>query len=358
MNAAHVSQPKWKWFIILSAVIVLSNFYAHRLLPLSENDRQWAAAGSLVDFVIVLPLLAYLFVFRRKRQVVPVIGVALSGYFAAKAIIPQAHLAGMEWVGWLLLAGEAALFAAEIWIIVRLVKTIRSIRRKVDATEGAVTPALTVWHEAEAAFSENRLAKVIISEWMMWKFAVTSWRQKAPESNRHFTAHRRTSVLAFHIMLIHAIILETVGVHWLIHSWSPVLAWIMAVLNIYAVFFFLGEIQAIRLNRVTVEPDKITIPMGLTKRVVAEKDHILSVRWIEEGEYNPKDQTAFHGVYTDMEKGKPQIVIELDRPATVHYIYGFAKKADTIYLCLDQPSEFLEAAEAEGFKHTSQKGDG
>ncbi|RJS60269.1 hypothetical protein [Bacillus sp. PK3_68] len=348
MNAVRVSPTKWNWFLALAGVIILSNFAAHHLLPLPANEMQMVTIGSLLDFVLVIPLLAYLFVFRQKRQMAPVIGVALLGYFVGKAIIPDGRLAGMEWIGWVLFAGEAALFAAEIWIIFRLIKTVRTIRRKVQATRGAVTSTLAVWQQAETAFSENRFAKIIISEWMIWKLALASWKQKAPESDRHFTAHRQTSVLAFNVMLIHAVVLETVGVHWMIHSMNPVIAWVMVVLNIYTVLFFIGEIQAIRLNPIVVEADKITVPIGLVKRITATKENIFSIRRTEEGEYNEKDQDAFHGVYADMEKGEPQVVIELKQPATVHYIYGFTKKAKRIYLRLDQPEEFLAAVEEEG----------
>ncbi|KMY55239.1 hypothetical protein AC623_15965 [Bacillus sp. FJAT-27231] len=261
----------------------------------------------------------------------------------------------MEWVGWLLVAGEAALFTAEIWIVVRLMKTVRTIRRKVKANREEATLTLAVWQQAEAAFSENHFAKVMISEWVMWKFALASWKQKTPESNRYFTAHRRTSVIAFNIMLIHAVVLETIGVHWLIHSMNPAIAWIMVILNIYTVFFFIGEIQAIRLNPIIVEPDQITVPIGLMKRVTAVKENILSIRRVVPGEYNEKDKTAFHGMYADIEKGEPQIVIELESPATVQYIYGFTKKVETIYLRLDQPEEFLAAVEAEGLSETKRR---
>ncbi|OCA81315.1 hypothetical protein [Pseudobacillus wudalianchiensis] len=355
MNTARLSSTQWKWFLALTGIIVLANFSAHHLIPLPAHEMKFVTMGSLLDFIIVIPLLAYFFVFKKKGQIAPVIGVALLGYFVGKSIIPNGRLAGMEWVGWLLVAGEAALFIAEIWIVVRLVKTVQTIRRKVKANKEEAALTLAVWQQADAAFSENRFAKVMISEWMMWKFALASWKQKTPESNRYFTAHRRTSVIAFNIMLIHAVVLETIGVHWLIHSMNPAIAWVMVILNIYTVFFFIGEIQAIRLNPIIVEPDQITVPIGLMKRVTAVKGNILSIRRVVPGEYNEKDKTAFHGMYADIEKGEPQIVIELESPATVQYIYGFTKKAERIYLRLDQPEEFMAAVEAEGLSETKRR---
>ncbi|KMY55240.1 hypothetical protein AC623_15970 [Bacillus sp. FJAT-27231] len=79
MNTARVSSPQWKWFLALAGIIVLANFSAHHLIPLPAHEMKFVTMGSLLDFIIVIPLLAYFFVFKKKRQIAPVIGVALLG---------------------------------------------------------------------------------------------------------------------------------------------------------------------------------------------------------------------------------------------------------------------------------------
>ncbi|WP_203362997.1 hypothetical protein [Bacillus sp. REN10] len=341
MQPVEKLKPKWMWFFLLAGVIILGNYSAHHLLTVSSGDVRGMTIGSLVDFVIVLPLLTYFLILRKKWSVVPIIGVAFLGYLAAKMMIPAERLDGMEWIGWVLAAGEVALFSVEIWLIVKVVKFIRSVRAEAQQQAGRFTPAMAVLQQADEKFSGNRLAQIVVSEWVMLKHAFGSWKQKAPTSPQHFTAHQKTSVIAFYVMMIHAIVLETVGVHWLLHSVSPIISWVLLVFNVYGVLFFIGEIQAIRLNRITVDSHEIIIPIGLMKRITVPVEAIRSIRRPESGEYHPKDTTAFHGMYVDFEKPEPQIVIELNEPLTVKYLYGFSKQVEKVYLKLDQPEEFV-----------------
>ncbi|MGM7634258.1 hypothetical protein [Bacillus sp. Hm123] len=347
MQRVETLKPKWMCFFLLAGVIILGNYSAHHLLTVPSEDVQGMTIGSLVDFVIVLPLLTYFLILRKKRSVAPIIGVALLGYLTAKLMIPAERFDGMEWIGWVLVAGEVTLFGVEIWLIVQVVKFIRSVRAEVQQQDRRLTPAMAVLQQADEKFSGNRLAQIVVSEWMMLKHALGSWKQKAPTSAQHFTAHQNTSVIAFYVMMIHAIVLESVGLHWLLHSVSPIVSWILLVINMYGVLFFIGEIQAIRLNRITVDSDEIMIPIGLMKRITVPIEAIHSIRRLEPGEYHPKDKTAFHGMYVDFEKPEPQIVIELQEPLTVKYLYGFSKQVDKVYLKLDQPEEFLAAARHE-----------
>ena len=47
-------------------------------------------------------------------------------------------------------------------------------------------------------------------------------------------------------MIIHATLIESIGFHYLFHQWNPVVAWVLLILNVYAMFYFLAEIQAMR----------------------------------------------------------------------------------------------------------------
>ena len=53
-------------------------------------------------------------------------------------------------------------------------------------------------------------------------------------------------------MIIHATLIESIGFHYLFHQWNPVVAWVLLTLNVYAMFYFLAEIQAMRKNPIIV----------------------------------------------------------------------------------------------------------
>jgi len=341
MVASFESRKKMFLFIAFVFIIVGSNYVAHHFIYLPENEVKYVVVGSLIDFVIVIPALSYFFLFRKQRKIAPLIAVALVGFIVGSLIIPDGHLSDFKWVGWLLLLGELSLFGLELFILVKLVKTIRSLRNQIQHCDGIVPPSIAIWNDLDKKFAHHRIARVFTSEWMMLKHALGSFRKKPLVSERHFTAHQQTSIIAFYIMLIHAVVLETLGVHWLIHELNPVISWVMILLNIYTILFFIGEIEAIRLNPITVEEDKITIPFGLMRRVTVNKNNVYTIRKPENGEYDEKDKTAFHGILIDFEKGVPNVVIEVHEPVTVKYIYGFEKQVEKIYLKLDRPNEFL-----------------
>lgn len=327
----------------------MSNYAVHHLVYVPANEIKYLVIVSIIDFVIVIPALTYFFIYRKKGKLAPIIGVALSGYIVGTWIIPDIYLSEFEWIGWLLLIGELSIFSLEFFIIYKLIQTIRKVRKNMNDYNGIVPSSIAIWNHLDETFADQHLAKMIASELMMFKHALASFRNKVVLTERHFTAHQNTSIIAFYIMLIHAIVLETVGLHWLIHEWNPILSWIGIVLNVYTVFFFIGEIQAIRLNPITVERERITIPFGLIKRVTIPKESITSIRKPSEGEYNEKEKDVFHGIHIDFEKGVPNVVIDLYEPIDVYYMYGFRRKVKKVYLKLDRPNEFFLKVKEDGY---------
>ncbi|MEH7343517.1 hypothetical protein V7122_06545 [Bacillus sp. JJ1532] len=77
--------------------------------------------------------------------------------------------------------------------------------------------------------------------------------------------HTKSSLMAFQIMLIHSIVIETLGLHWWLYDKSVVLSIVLLILNVYSVIFFLGEIQAVRLNPVKITDNQIYLSLGLAK---------------------------------------------------------------------------------------------
>lgn len=69
-------------------------------------------------------------------------------------------------------------------------------------------------------------------------------------------------------MIIHATVIESIGFHYLLHQWNPVIAWILLILNVYAMIYFLAEIQAMRKNPIVVTEEQVIIQIGLGKKVV------------------------------------------------------------------------------------------
>ncbi|MDZ5610620.1 hypothetical protein U2I54_27385 [Bacillus pseudomycoides] len=67
-------------------------------------------------------------------------------------------------------------------------------------------------------------------------------------------------------MMIHAIVIETLGIHWWLHDKSIIISIILLVLNIYSVVYFLVNIQTIRLNPMYINERSMYFSLGLLKR--------------------------------------------------------------------------------------------
>jgi len=68
------------------------------------------------------------------------------------------------------------------------------------------------------------------------------------------------------MMMIHAIVIETIGIHWWLHEKSMVLSILLLILNVYSVLFFIADIQAVRLNPIYATNDALYLSLGLMKR--------------------------------------------------------------------------------------------
>ena len=145
MNTVSASQPRWKCFFSLVAVIITGNMIAHLALEFPKEEVRLVTVGSLVDFVVIIPLLAYFLIFRKRRKVAPILGVAFFGYLTGMAIIPDENLSEFRWIGLVLVAGEVALLAAEVWVVVKLVKVSKQIRRKIESKRKGIAFVLVVW---------------------------------------------------------------------------------------------------------------------------------------------------------------------------------------------------------------------
>ena len=96
----------------------------------------------------------------------------------------------------------------------------------------------------------SRVIDMIFSEITMFYYSIFCWRKKPLfilNDVRTYTYHKNTSAIAFYMMLIHALVLESVGFHFLLHSWNPTVSIILLLFNIYTLIFILAEIQVIQL---------------------------------------------------------------------------------------------------------------
>ncbi|MEI5905897.1 hypothetical protein WAK64_02300 [Bacillus spongiae] len=333
-----VSNTRWLWFATLLFLIISSNFLVYRLDALPPLSTE-VALGTLFDFVVIIPILTYFFIIRKRHLLRKIWHVVVAGFTGAWFIMPNDFLYPGKSVGIVLFVYTT------IILMIKIMSVSKSFRRN-------VTDIPTFQQRLEYAlstqFTIKRVIDVITSELAMIYYCFFSWRKK-PLANlgsvQVFTFHKKTSAIALYIMLIHALILESVGFHFVLLSWSPTLATIVLVLNLYTLLFFIAELQAIRLCPFIMMDQHLHLQVGLMRQLTVPFDKVSNIKYYQGPEKLSKSiqKESFDGVVADLMKEKPTFEINFEMPVEAKMMYGMKRKVRKAYVRPDNPKQFYDA---------------
>ena len=166
-------------------------------------------------------------------------------------------------------------------------------------------------------------------------YAMAGWRKSPEPDARSFSVYRTVGYTAFLIAMMMAVVVETVAVHLLVRHWSPVTAWILTGLSLYATVWLIGDFHAVRLRPVQISGDGLHLRLGLRWTISIPIASISEV------------VTPAHGAPVkrpDYLKavliGAPNRRIELTEPACASGLYGLRRQVTTIDLQIDDPTRF------------------
>lgn len=324
--------------LIFLALVLLSNFVLYRtsFIPLSINEEtKWVVIGSLFDLAILAPILILLISRHKGISFKRFLSFMAFGLITAYFLIPNMYFTHFEYIAYFGFAYEIIIISLELFLIVVLVRHLPAIRKEANHSE---SPWFFAFPEAtHKRAGKNMLIRIVTSEIIMFTYAVGSFRKKATMSSESFTLHKNSSALAVNIMLIHAVVIETIGFHWFLHEESFLLSIVLLILNIYTVLYFIGEIQAIRLNPLQLASDGIFVSMGLTKRMFIPFTSIEHVQW--GGEFTSSKETI-EFIANDFEPQKPHVVMSLTEPIEATMFMGLIKKYTSVAIRVDEPEKF------------------
>lgn len=336
---------------LLMMVLVLvftSNLALYRLpIPIlpAPADATWVIVGSLIDFSIVAPFLILAMTRKKGFTVKRFVTFMMLGIIVARIIIPTAYFEPFKFIPYIAIAIEGIILLAEISLLFILLKhTPRIIRDIKVSGEG---PLFTFTTLVEKQIGKHPLIKIISAETLMFYYAFGTWKKRPITVENHFSIHKKTSFIAFYVMMIHAIVIETIGIHWWLHDKSMILSIVLLILNIYSVVFFIGDIQAVRLNPLIVDEKQIRVALGLGKRMVIPFDEIEHVAWGNDAaNENLKAKDTIDFIARDFEEVQPQCVITFKRPLSATLFLGFEKEFSKAAIRVDDPIQFRSYIDA------------
>jgi len=331
MNMLSFSKKKWIWFSFLLVLVLSANVFIYRTDIIKPIPSE-VVLGSLFDFIITIPLIVYFFIIRKRYSIKYLLLIAIAGYGLASLIIPKGLLSSYSFVKYILFACEGVFIILELYIIYKLMTKIPSIIKNYRSNE---TEIPTFQYRMEQIITQHlkpsRVLDMISSEISIFYYSIYSWRKKPLfilNDARAYSYHKNTSAIAFYMMLIHALVLESVGFHFLLHSWNPIISVLALILNSYTLLFILAEIQVIRLCPFIITNRHLYLQVGIMQQLTIPLEKIKSIHHYQGPEKLSKDEKKdiFDAVLTDFMKEKPIYEIEFNTPQDMKLMYGFKKK--------------------------------
>lgn len=309
------------------------------ILP-ESSQSQYVVLGSLLDFIILLPLSIMLY--RNQFTVKSSIILAALGCILIRFLIPPTLLQPYETITWIGIIIEGCILGFELLLIITFVRYMPKIIKDVKQSQ---LPVLFSFSHSVARYVQNiQLIKILCSELLMFYYAIASWRTPAPIG---ITMYKKSSFIAFQVMMIHAVVIETLGVHYWLHAKAPLLSIILLVLNIYTVLFFLADLQALRLNPIHVTNESIYVSFGLMKRAEINFTNIEDI--IEDPKILqnklPKNTADF--IARDFEEVYPDLLLKMKNPQKVTLFMGMEKEFDFIAIKSDAPNELKQLLQSQ-----------
>ncbi|MBT2680264.1 hypothetical protein J7E38_14720 [Bacillus sp. ISL-35] len=344
MTNAVVKKPRFLLFAVLASLILATNFILYRT-PMFGPVPDGAVIGSLLDLLIILPLLTYFMVIRKRYSLKYMGLVIFAGFAAAYFIVPQHHLSDYPFLPYLLMVSEGAFLLFELYlaytVITRLPKLLKGYKTMSNQNSFFL---FNIRNAVETSLPGNTAAKILVTEFSLFHYSLFSWKKKVKIDHcMAFTYHQKTSVNAVYIMIIHAIAIESIGLHYFLHGWNPIISYILLFLNIYGILFILAELQATRLTPFLLTEDHLLLQTGFSKSMHLPLNNIKEIKQYDGPEkFSRKEQAeVFDARVPDLIQEKPMFEILLHQPQDVQLMYGMKRKVNRIVLNVDEPDAFF-----------------
>ncbi|MDA1867688.1 hypothetical protein [Bacillus thuringiensis] len=351
MNVTLSRRRKGIWIGLVS-LIMLSNYllYALPIVPAAPKE---VVLGSLLDCMFVIPIITYFFIIRKRYSLTYIVPVVIAGYIFARFIIPSDYLQDFSYVSYIIIAGEIAFVCLELFLLYKIVRKLPTIIKKYKEYKSEYSSfSYAIDAAFDATMKRNKLIDIIVTECKLIYYAFLSWREKVPEGEYVYSYHKKTGAIGVYIMIIHATLIESIGFHYLLHQWNPVIAWILLILNVYAMIYFIAEIQAMRKNPLNVTEEQVIIQIGLGKKIVIPFTQIDNIAFYKGDELltAKEGKQVLDATVMEFIKEPATFEITLKEPVKAQLLYGFSKTVSRVHLNIDEERKFYDAVK-EKLKH-------
>ncbi|MBN3553385.1 hypothetical protein JYA63_03845 [Fictibacillus nanhaiensis] len=349
---------RWIPYLFLSLLIIGSNVILYQTTYFQPVPTS-VLIGSMFDFLLVIPLLTYYFIIRKRYSWKLTLLVALVSYAFASWIIPDDLMKSVSLIPKALLLLEAGFISIELYLLFIVCRKLPKVKKTYKEINGELPFLLRIKQAVNLHFMKSRLIDSLISEVTMLYYAFFSWHRAPMINEQTFTYHKNTSYVALQLMLIHALIIESVGLHYFFSQWNHTVSLILLFINIYSILFLIGQMQAVKKVPVIVTEHSLILNIGFIKSLDLPFKYIQEWKTYE----GPDELSAAEMKYTfearvsDFIPEKPNIELLLKIPVRSEIIYGFKKDVTRVVIKVDEPAELMRLIDKRMAEDASNLGD-
>lgn len=312
-----------KKHIPLFFLILISAFWSYFyqasfwLNEYGEHKPEWLL---LIDGLIVLPLLCFLFIKDKKEAAIKAALYSCLVILLGSYVIPESSKS--IWHD-LELGRYVLLF---MFLTVEIIAIATAVIAIKTALLGRGDPELAISVPIAKFVKSDSIQKLLTFEVRMWTFLFFSKHIQTSSfaGDKHFSCHQKDGTQSNLLGFILIIAFELPIMHVIVHfTWSALAANVLSILTIISLAFFFAEYKAIAIRPISTTPHSLVIRYGIWNPLE------LSYKDIETVEVNNESVRRAKGVRRFNLSGVPNVKIAL-------------KSGEFVYLGLDNPLAFID----------------
>ena len=326
-------RANWKLALGLPMVVLMACFFISRSVFFIPGQAILSNA-ILADILITAPLLYFLAI--RKTNV--------SRWTVARAFIICLLAAGII----LNKADNGLLHFIKVWIspLIEFSLIIFIIRKfylaNLQARSAGLKSIDFLTHcrlMMKEVTGNEKAGNILSSEIAVFYYALGGRKYRNIDYLQTFSNYRENGIILVLGSFLCLFMMETIGVHFLLALWKPVVAWVFTILSLYTCLQLFAHIRAIRSRPTRIGASALELHNGLAADVTIEFDNI------EKIVFTKKKPDGGEQVRLALLNGlEPHnVVIWLRKAIIVTKIFGIQKKADVIVFHIDRPKEFVQS---------------
>ncbi|MGR9047670.1 hypothetical protein ACQ4XT_03405 [Halobacillus faecis] len=331
--------------VLFIAALLLSNFSIQKMEVTGEVPPLLVLA-TVIDIMIVLPVVLFLFVLRRKPTLSLLAPLWLLGAGFVHWIVPAYAKEHLQYMNVSIILVEAGFVLLELYLLVIFIKNLkvwkRSFKSSIHTCPHLLSRISTANKQTFGDYPKlERLIGVIATDASAIRYAFFPHLDHKPEGDQTFSYHKKSEYFGVFLMLVHAMLIEIIAVHVMLMQYSHTMAWIATLLDFYALVFLIADYQAIRKSPVIIQNNHLHFQKGLRFHMTVPLEKVTEIRWYE-GETLPEERHSFTLLLAGFEKVPPQLEIRLNEAVEGYRLFGFKRKVKDIYLTVDEPERFFQ----------------